>query len=54
MSIARQWHSSRNQKILRQYFGNYPLSILAIAFLVRFILRSLGVFDRKAAYNLIF
>ena len=40
MSIDRQWHSSRSQKILsqypqiRQYSGNYPLSILAIAFLV--------------------
>ena len=40
MSIDSQWHSSRSQKILRQYpeikqyFGNYPLSIVAIAFLV--------------------
>jgi sphingolipid 4-desaturase/C4-monooxygenase len=40
MSIDSQWHSSRSQKILhqypeiKQYFGNYPPSILAIAFLV--------------------
>lgn len=40
MSIDSQWHSLRSKKILRQYpeikqyFGNYPLSIIAIAFLV--------------------
>jgi len=40
MSIDSQWHSSRSKKILcqypeiKQYFGNYPPSIIAIAFLV--------------------
>ena len=40
MSLDSQWHSSRSQKILcehpeiKQYYGNYPLSIVAIAFLV--------------------
>lgn len=36
MSIDSQWHIERSEKILRQYaeikqyFGNYPPSILAI------------------------
>lgn len=40
MSIDSQWHIERSQEILRQhpeikqYFGNYPPSILAIALLV--------------------
>lgn len=40
MSIDSQWHIERSQKILRQYpeirqyFGHYPPSIMAIAFLV--------------------
>lgn len=40
MSIDSLWHIERSQKILRQYpeikqyFGNYPPSVLAIAFLV--------------------
>lgn len=40
MSIDSQWHIERSQRILRQYpeikqyFGNYPLSIIAIALLV--------------------
>ena len=40
MSIDSQWHTQRGQEILRQhpeirqYFGNYPLSILPISFLV--------------------
>lgn len=40
MSIDSQWHTQRSQDILRQYpaikeyFGNYPLSILPIALLV--------------------
>ena len=40
MSIDSQWHIQRSKDILRQYpeikdyFGNYPPSILAIAFLV--------------------
>ncbi|MEY2832961.1 MAG: hypothetical protein RLZZ574_2220, partial [Cyanobacteriota bacterium] len=40
MSIDSQWHTNRSQDILRQYpaikeyFGNYPRSILPIAVLV--------------------
>ena len=40
MSSDRQWHGSRSRKILedhpeiKQYFGNYPLSIIFIAALV--------------------
>ena len=40
MSSDRQWHVERSQQILqehpeiRQYFGNYPLSIIPILFLV--------------------
>lgn len=40
MSVDSHWHSSRSKKILqqhpeiKQYFGNYPGSIVAIAFLV--------------------
>ncbi len=40
MSIDSQWHIERSQEILgkhpeiKQYFGHYPPSILAIAFLV--------------------
>lgn len=40
MSTDRQWHIERNQKILqeypeiKQYFGNYPLSIIPITALV--------------------
>ena len=40
MSIDSQWHIERSQEILgkypeiKQYFGHYPPSIFAIAFLV--------------------